>query len=70
MKFHLKLILIILFSSTFVNAYLDPGTGSMIFQVLIAGLAGVLFLVKSYWSSIKQKITIFLSSRHNEEKKN
>ena len=33
-------------------AYLDPGTGSYVFQLLIAGLAGSLFLVKLYWKRI------------------
>jgi hypothetical protein len=36
-------------------AYLDPGSGSFIIQILIATLVGGLFIVKSYW----QKITVF-----------
>jgi hypothetical protein len=36
-------------------AYLDPGSGSFIIQILIATLVGGLFIVKSYW----QKITGF-----------
>lgn len=34
-------------------AYLDPGTGSFIYQLLIAGLMGGLFLLKLYWKRIK-----------------
>lgn len=34
-------------------AYLDPGTGSYIFQILIATIVGVGFLVKVYWGKIK-----------------
>lgn len=34
-------------------AYLDPGTGSYVIQLLIAGLMGALFLVKLYWGKIK-----------------
>jgi hypothetical protein len=34
-------------------AYLDPGTGSYIFQVLIAVFIGGLFTIKSYWQKIK-----------------
>ena len=33
-------------------AYIDPGTGSMILQGLIAGLMGVLFTIKTYWTRI------------------
>ena len=34
-------------------AYLDPGTGSMILQLLIAGLVGAGFAVKMFWFNIK-----------------
>jgi hypothetical protein len=35
------------------HAYLDPGTGSYIFQLLIAGLVGIGFVVKVYWKRIR-----------------
>lgn len=38
-------------------AYLDPGTGSYIIQLLIAGLMGGLFLLKTYWGKIKTLFT-------------
>jgi hypothetical protein len=34
------------------NAYLDPGSGSFILQLLIASLVGGLFILKSYWKKI------------------
>jgi hypothetical protein len=34
-------------------AYLDPGTGSYIFQVLVAAFVGGLFTIKIYWQKIK-----------------
>ncbi|MFC1656883.1 hypothetical protein ACFL14_02920 [Patescibacteria group bacterium] len=34
-------------------AYLDPGTGSYIVQILLAGLFGVLFAIKLFWTNIK-----------------
>ena len=34
-------------------AYLDPGTGSIILQGIIAGLASVSFAVKIYWHKLK-----------------
>lgn len=30
-------------------AYLDPGTGSMILQGVLAAVLGSLFFIKSYW---------------------
>lgn len=38
---------------SFAYAYLDPGTGSYIFQLIIAGTVGLLFAVKVYWRRIK-----------------
>lgn len=34
-------------------AYLDPGTGSMLLQLLIAGVLGALFTIKMYWYRFK-----------------
>ena len=35
------------------HAYLDPGTGSMILQGLLAGIAGALVMGRLYWIRIK-----------------
>ena len=35
------------------NAYLDPGTGSLIIQVVIGVAVGGLFTVKIFWNRIK-----------------
>ena len=34
-------------------AYLDPGTGSYLVQILIAGLVGAAFSIKIFWQRIK-----------------
>lgn len=34
-------------------AYLDPGTGAMIIQAVIAGIVGVGFGIKLFWANIK-----------------
>ena len=33
-------------------AYLDPGSGSFILQLIIAGAAGILFSLRGYWSKV------------------
>ena len=33
-------------------AYLDPGTGSFVFQMIIAGIVGGLFTIKTFWRKI------------------
>ena len=35
------------------HAYLDPGTGSMIFQAVAAGVITAMFTIKTYWFRIK-----------------
>lgn len=34
------------------HAYLDPGTGSMILQGVIGGIAGGLFIARTYWAKM------------------
>ena len=34
-------------------AYLDPGSGSYLLQLLIAGALGALFALRLYWSRVK-----------------
>lgn len=34
-------------------AYLDPGTGSMVLQGIIAGIAVIGFTIKNYWYKIR-----------------
>lgn len=37
-------------------AYLDPGTGAMILQIVLGGIAGALMVGKLYWHKIKVKL--------------
>ena len=34
------------------EAYIDPGTGSLVLQMLIAGALGIAFTVKRFWRKI------------------
>lgn len=59
-----KIIFQIVFAGLFVlaftrpaYAYLDPGTGSMILQILLGGIAGALTFGKFYWKTLKEKFT-------------
>jgi hypothetical protein len=44
-------------SSSQAHAYLDPGTGSMLLQGAIAGIATLAYTVKIYWYRIKAFIS-------------
>ena len=35
-----------------VEAYLDPGSGSMLLQILLGGFAGIAVITKLYWNRV------------------
>ncbi len=45
------------------HAYLDPGTGSMVLQVVVAGVLGALFTFKSYIRAIVSSIGRFFGKQ-------
>lgn len=45
----LMFFLLLITFSPFAHAYLDPGTGSYLFQIIIATVVGGLFSVKIFW---------------------
>jgi len=44
------------------HAYLDPGSGSMLLQLLLGGVAGAVVVLKLYW----QRLLHFLGLRKGE----
>ena len=61
-------ILVALWSSD-AYAYLDPGTGSMILQILLGGAAGALVAGKLYWYKIKLFLGLVKEPTASEETK-
>lgn len=47
-------------------SYLDPGSGSYLLQLLIAGALGALFALRIYWSRIKRAISRLLGRAKDE----
>ena len=71
MKFFFFLLAIVfLIAPLSANAYIDPGTGSFIVQVIVATVLGAVFYFKFFWRKIrnffKQKI---LGRKEDESKK-
>jgi len=64
---NLLIFALIVFALTPSNmyGYIDPGTGSYIIQILIAGGAAGLYTVKVYWKGIKS----FFTSKFKRSKK-
>ncbi len=66
-----SLIFMILLHLSFVPAvfgYIDPGTGSYLFQMLMAGLLGSLFAIKMGWRNFRGYLSqIFSRSRSQDD---
>jgi len=52
-------------------AYLDPGTGSFLLQLLLATFLGGLFMVKTFWKRIKAFfVRLFSKNKEAEQPEN
>lgn len=52
-----------------VCAYIDPGTGSFIIQVIVGVLFGGLFVLKLFWNNVKAFFKKLFSKGKKHEKK-
>ena len=43
-------------------AYIDPGTGSLVFQVIVGAVVGALVTLKLYW----QRVKLFFARRRSD----
>jgi len=52
-----------------VVAYIDPGTGSLIIQMVLAVLVGAGFAIKIFWANIKSFFSrLFAKKRYDNDK--
>jgi len=51
------------FFPKYIFAYIDPGTGSYVIQLLIAAFIGVSFAIKLFWKKIKIFFSTFLKKK-------
>jgi hypothetical protein len=58
----LVLVTALLLWPTSAEAYLDAGSGSMLLQLVLGGVAGLLVILKLYW----QRVLSFLGLRRDE----
>lgn len=52
-----------------VHAYLDPGTGSFMIQIIIGSVLGSLYFIKVYWAKLTEFITSFFKRDTDGKKK-
>jgi hypothetical protein len=51
MRVFIAIVLLLIVTDT--PAYLDPGTGSMLLQVILGGVAAVGVVIKLYWHRLR-----------------
>ena len=61
LKFLCLIVSLILYTSP-TYAYMDPGTGSILIQGLIAGFAAVISFLSIYW----QKVKVFFNKKERD----
>lgn len=45
------------------HAYLDPGTGSYMLQIILAAIVGLAYTIKIYWTKVKAFFINLFSKR-------
>ena len=48
------------------HAYLDPGSGGMMVQLLLGGVAGAVVLVRLYWQQLLVRMGLRASGRNEK----
>lgn len=69
-KLLVLIVLIQIMTVSTAHAYIDPGTGSYLFQMLIAGLLGSAFAIKMAWRNVKTYISQIFSSNAGDHDSN
>ena len=63
-NFIFLIIYILMLTTKSAHAYLDPGTGSVILQAIIAAIAAASATVTFYWRKIKMKIKSLFTKKN------
>jgi hypothetical protein len=64
-SWHWLLAILLLTAVEPLHAYLDPGTGSMLLQVILGGIAAIGVALKLFWHRIR--IALGFSKKHAAE---
>jgi len=62
------LMLLVVFPSK-AYAYLDPGSGSYILQLILAGLLAASFTLKTFWKRVWIRIRALLANKKDTDEK-
>jgi hypothetical protein len=65
MRIFITVLLLLMFTDAV--AYLDPGTGSMLLQVILGGIAAVGVAIKLYWHKLRAAFGIAKKEEPEDE---
>lgn len=65
MRITIGVLLLLIYTNA--HAYLDPGTGSMMLQVILGGIAAVGVAIKLYWHKLRVAIGLGKKEEAEEE---
>jgi len=69
-KFFCKISLVFFLLTSPVYAYLDPGTGNIIIQAILAFIATTITTLSFYWTKVKLFILKLFKKNKNDKEKN
>ena len=59
---------LVVMTTTSAEAYVDPGTGSYLIQIVAAVVLTTLFMIKTFWKSIKKSVArLFVRGKHSDK---
>lgn len=64
--FGILTFLLILFVQRDASAYLDPSSGSILIQLILAGVAGFAVLIRIYWRKIRRSLGLYKDEEGEE----
>lgn len=65
MRIIITSLLLLMFTDA--AAYLDPGTGSMLLQVILGGVAAVAVAIKLYWHKLRAALGLAKKEEPEDE---
>ena len=65
MRFFIAILMLLIFADA--EAYLDPGTGSMLLQVILGGIAAVGVALKLYWHRLRAALGMAKKEKPDDE---
>lgn len=61
------LVILSMLATNNAHAYIDPGSGSYMLQIIAAGVLSGIFIMKKFWRNISKFISSFLKKNSGDK---